>query len=112
MDAVASTLTTRKGSETSHAGDKARRVKPLRLLLVEDSEDDAELVLLELQRGGYDVVCTRVDNGDDMRAALPERRWDLVIADYVMPRFSGPAAMQRLHESGSDIPIIIVSGHI
>jgi PAS domain S-box-containing protein len=82
------------------------------LLLVEDSEDDAELVLLELRRGGYDASCSRVENAEDMRAELGRRKWDLVIADYVMPRFSGPAAMHLLHDSGYDIPIIIVSGHI
>ncbi|HMJ89354.1 MAG TPA: PAS domain-containing protein, partial [Candidatus Acidoferrum sp.] len=97
---------------TTHPVDKTRRLRPLGLLLVEDSEDDAELVLLELRRGGYDVTSSRVDNPEDMRVELARRKWDLVISDYVMPRFSGPAAMHLLHGSGYDTPIIIVSGHI
>jgi PAS domain S-box-containing protein len=113
MEAVISTLAARRSFElTNQSVDKARRVKPLRLLLVEDSEDDAELVLLELRRGGYDATFTRVDNAEDMRAALDGKKWDLVIADYVMPRFSGPAALHILQELNSDLPIIIVSGHI
>lgn len=110
MDVLVSSLG--RNRELTVAPEKPRRNKPLRLLLVEDSEDDAELVLLELRRGGYDVTSTRVDNAEDMRAALARQSWDLVIADYVMPRFSGPAAMQLLHATGPDIPIIIVSGHI
>ncbi len=97
---------------TNPTAETARRTKPLSLLLVEDSEDDAELVLLELRRGGYHVSCVRVDNAGDMRAALPQRPWDLVVADYVMPCFSGPAALEILRASGFDIPIIVVSGHI
>jgi PAS domain S-box-containing protein len=111
METVVTTVTGRRGAEMPGA-EKPRRVKPLSLLLVEDSEDDAELVLLELRRGGYEVSWSRVDNAEDMRAALGAGKWDLVIADYVMPRFSGPAAMHLLHSSGYDLPIIIVSGHI
>ena len=87
-------------------------MRMLNLLLVEDSEDDAHLMLLELRRGGYEVDHVRVDDAEAMRAVLPERKWDLVISDYVMPRFSGPAAMKLLHDAGYDVPIIIVSGHI
>src|SRR5688572_25409652 len=92
-------------------------MRNLNLLLVEDSEDDADLMLLELRRGGYHFGekngnVLRVDNAEDMKAALDRRKWDLIISDYVMPQFSGPAAMKLLHESGYDIPIIIVSGHI
>jgi len=113
METVVTTLASRRSQElTNQPGEKTHRVRPLSLLLVEDSEDDAELVLLELRRGGYDVSSSRVENAEDMRAALGRRKWDLVIADYVMPRFSGPAAMHLLNGSGYDIPIIIVSGHI
>jgi PAS domain S-box-containing protein len=87
-------------------------MRKLNLLLVEDSEDDAELMLIELRRGGYQPDYVRVDHADAMRAALQSRKWDLVISDYVMPQFSGPAAMKILQDSGYDIPIIIVSGHI
>src|SRR3954451_10267103 len=111
METVVTTVAGRRGQDMPGT-EKSRRVKPLNLLLVEDSEDDAELVLLELRRGGYEASWSRVDNADDMRAQLGANKWDLVIADYVMPRFSGPAAMKLLQESGYDIPIIIVSGHI
>src|SRR5687767_10299012 len=87
-------------------------MRTLKLLLVEDSEDDADLMLLELRRGGYEPDFVRVENAEGMREALQSRKWDLVISDYVMPQFSGPAAMKLLHDSGYDIPIIIVSGHI
>src|SRR6476660_698971 len=87
-------------------------MRKLNLLLVEDSEDDAELMLIELRRGGYTPYFIRVDNAEAMTAALADRTWDLIISDYVMPQFSGPAAMKLLHDSGYDIPIIIVSGHI
>ncbi len=87
-------------------------MQTLKLLLVEDSEDDAELMLLELRRGGYRPDYVRVENGDDMRAELAREKWDVIISDYVMPQFSGPAALKTLHDSGYDIPIIIVSGHI
>jgi PAS domain S-box-containing protein len=109
-DATQRTLN--RAGRVSPAHGKATAMRPLNLLLVEDSEDDAELVLLELRRGGYAADYLRVDIPEDMRAALAARKWDLVIADYVMPRFSGPAALKLLQESGCDTPIIIVSGHI
>src|SRR5688500_2963885 len=86
--------------------------RPLRVLLVEDSADDAELLLHELERGGYDVVHRRVETDPDMRAALASASWDLVISDYVMPEFSGPRALSVLRDSGVDLPFIIVSGTI
>jgi two-component system, cell cycle sensor histidine kinase and response regulator CckA len=85
---------------------------PLRCLLVEDSEDDAVLVLRQLREGGFDVTSERVDTPEAMRAALGRQSWDLVIADYQMPRFSGVAALQLLQASGLDLPFIIVSGII
>src|SRR4051812_43035576 len=87
-------------------------VKQLKLLLVEDSEDDAALLLMQMRQAGYKVQCERVDTAPDMTAALGRERWDLVISDYVMPQFSGLAALEVLRQQGSDIPFIIVSGHI
>src|SRR5919109_3053251 len=69
---------------------------PLRVLLVEDSEDDALLLLRELRRGGYDPLYERVDTAPAMEAALDERAWDLVIADHSMPAFSSSAALELL----------------
>jgi two-component system, NarL family, sensor histidine kinase UhpB len=85
---------------------------PLQVLIVEDSENDALLLELELQRAGYETVCHRVDTAAAMTAALARQRWDLVIADYVMPLFNGLAALALVREKGVDLPFIIVSGHI
>ncbi len=86
--------------------------QPLRLLMVEDSEDDALLIVRTLRRGGYDVDYTRVDTAEAMRAALREREWDLVIADYALPGFDGLEALRLVHEHHLDLPFIIVSGAI
>lgn len=85
---------------------------PLRVLIVEDSEDDTMLLVRELQRGGYDPVFERVDTPKGMNAALDKEAWEIVIADYVMPHFSGLAALTLLKERGLDLPFIIVSGKI
>jgi signal transduction histidine kinase/CheY-like chemotaxis protein len=84
----------------------------LRALIVEDLEDDAILVARELQRGNYDLIFERVDTPQAMQAALAGQAWDVVIADYSMPYFSGLAALELLQESGLDLPFIIVSGAI
>lgn len=84
----------------------------LQLLIVEDSEDDALLLLRELRRSNYELTFTRVDNSIDMLAALQEKRWDLVISDYSLPQFNAPAALKLLQESKLDLPFIIVSGTI
>jgi putative nucleotidyltransferase with HDIG domain len=84
----------------------------LRILLVEDSEDDAWLVLREIQHGGYDVEFERVETADAMRLALARRAWDLIICDFSLPRFNAPNALELLKKSGYDLPFIIVSGTI
>src|ERR1043166_9825700 len=84
----------------------------LQVLIVEDSENDALLLQLEAQRAGYRPVCHRVDTAAAMSAALARQRWDLVIADYVMPLFNGLDALALVREMGLDQPFIIVSGHI
>ena len=91
-----------------------REGRPLHLLLVEDSPDDALFVLRELRRGGYRVSHERVETAQGMLAALRDGgEWDLVIADHAMPRFSAPAALELLRYGGwPDLPFIIVSGHI
>ena len=87
--------------------------QPLRVLLVEDSSDDAMLLLRELKRGGYEVFHERVDTAECMRAALEGQDWDVVVSDHAMPTFSAPAALELLRENGwREVPFIIVSGHI
>ena len=86
--------------------------KPLRVLLVEDSEDDALLVLRELRAAGYDLTHERVDTAAALEAALERHPWDLVIGDYSMPHFSGTAALAMLRQRGLDVPYICVSGTI
>lgn len=85
---------------------------PLRVLVVEDSEDDALLLLGELEAGGYEVTHSRVENDAEMRLALASSAWDIVISDYTMPRFSGLAALRVTQELRPDIPFIIISGNI
>ena len=84
----------------------------LRLLLVEDNENDAVLVVRELTRGGYDTTYERVWDAASMRSALERQRWDLVLSDHSMPQFSGRAALQVLRERDLDVPFIFVSGTI
>src|SRR5438309_8639976 len=83
--------------------------KPLRVLMVEDSEDDALLVLRELRAAGYDPAHERVDTAAALEASLDRHPWDLVIGDYSMPHFSGTAALALLRERGLDVPYICVS---
>ena len=83
---------------------------PLRALIVEDSEDDAVLVVNELRRGGYDPQWLRVETAQALQKALHERQWDVVISDYSLPAFSGSAALELTKSSGLDIPFLMVSG--
>ena len=86
--------------------------KKLRVLIVEDSEEDAELVLRELRSGGYEPLSERVDTRGAMADALNKKTWDVVISDYSMPHFNGLEALKLLGSTGLDIPCIIVSGKI
>jgi diguanylate cyclase (GGDEF)-like protein len=85
---------------------------PLRLLQVEDTEDDAALVARTLSRAGYAVLATRVDTAAALRHELDGKEWDLVIADYTMPNFSGTKALDIVRERHGDVPFIFVSGTI
>lgn len=85
---------------------------PLAVLLAEDSESDAALVLRQLKLAGFEVDHLRVESAAAMHAALQSRDWDLVISDFNMPGFSAASALQIVQESGKDLPFIIVSAHI
>jgi PAS domain S-box-containing protein len=86
--------------------------KPLRVLMVEDSEDDILLMIRALKQSGYDPVYERVEDIGAMRKALEKGSWDVILCDYKMPQFNGLAAITLLKETGIDIPLIIVSGAI
>ena len=86
--------------------------QPLRLLMVEDSDDDATLLLRELRRAGYAVTWERVDTPAAMRAALERQTWDVVTSDHAMPGFSAPAALALLKQLRPELPFIIVSNEI
>ncbi len=85
---------------------------PLRVLIVEDSEFDARLLVNMLRKGGYEPAYQRVETAEQMRAALAAQPWDILLSDYNLPTFSAPAALKLLQDSGHDIPFIIVSGGI
>jgi len=86
--------------------------EPLRVLLIEDSEDDAALTLRQLRKGGYEPSYRRVDTPEAMRVALETTDWDIILSDYNMPEFSGSAALALLHSAGLDLPFIVISGAI
>ena len=84
----------------------------LRLLIVENSEEDATLLQHTLRRAGYEVDCRVVDTPEAMRAALERQEWDVITSDHAMPHFSAPAALALARELCPDTPFIIVSGEI
>src|SRR5688572_18869046 len=83
----------------------------LRVLLVEDVENDAILVISELSRA-YDVVSLRVDSLEELRRALQEQVWDLLLSDFSLPRLGAMTVLQELAASGLDLPCIVISGTI
>ncbi|MFM1770596.1 MAG: hypothetical protein RJA22_3125 [Verrucomicrobiota bacterium] len=85
---------------------------PLRVLIVEDSEFDAQMMVNLLRKGGYEVTFARVETAQAMRAALRDATWQLVLADYNLPQFNALGALEILQSSGLDLPFIIVSGGI
>jgi PAS domain S-box-containing protein len=86
--------------------------RPLRALIVEDAETDAELLLRSLKQAGYDVHYRRVESRAEMQKALAEHSWEIILSDYSLPQFSAPEALKTLKETGIDLPFIIVSGTI
>lgn len=87
-------------------------MRSLRLLHIEDSEDDSLLLRRHLTRAGYDLQWECVDTLPALEQALERQRWDVIISDYVMPQFSAPAALNALKKRNLDIPFIILSGAI
>lgn len=84
----------------------------LRALLVEDSEDDALLLVRHLERGGYELDVERVETSEAFERALDQGGWDIILADYVLPGYSGFDALKAVQERELEVPFIIVSGDI
>ena len=84
----------------------------LRVLVVENSSDDTELLVDYLQQAGFNVSFERVESGDGMVQALREKEWDLILSDFAMPAFTGLDALQIAQQFDADLPFIIVSGSI
>jgi len=87
-------------------------MKPLRILLIEDSERDAALLTLYLRRGGYEPTMQRVENATAMKTQLDSAEWDVVISDFNLPSFNAYAALELLRQSGRRIPCLVVSGEM
>lgn len=85
---------------------------PLRVLIIEESEEDALLLVQHLKRGGYDVTCERVENAAAWESALERQAWDIVLADYAVSGFGALQALRLFKEKGLDLPFIIVSDPI
>jgi signal transduction histidine kinase len=85
---------------------------PLSVLIVEDSQDDADLLVAALRGGGYDLSFERVETSAAMEAALERSHWDVIVSDFSLPSFSAPAALALLQRKGLDLPFIIVSGTV
>lgn len=84
----------------------------LRVLIVDDSEDDTSLIIRKLSSGGYDPKWERIDTYEAMKSALERQEWDIILCDYKMPNFSAPAALKLAQDKNIDTPFIIVSGAI
>ena len=86
--------------------------RPLRVLIVDDSEDDARQVVRRLEQSGFSPFWKRVDAPEPFRAALSAQSWDLVLSDHSTPGFESLQALRVLQEAGADVPFVIVSGVI
>ncbi len=86
--------------------------RPLKALVIEDSEVDALLLLEQLKEGGYAPESRRVDNAADLADALEKQKWDIIFSDHNMPHFSSTEALEIVRSSATDVPFLIVSGAI
>lgn len=80
--------------------------QPLHILMIEDSEDDALLILRELRRGQLNFVSQRVQTADALVSILKTHPWDVIISDYCLPGFDAPSALKIVKETQLDIPFI------
>ncbi len=84
----------------------------LAVLIVEDSESDAQIIIRALKKADYQIISEQVETAEEMRAALESREWNIVISDFELPQFDGRAALKELQATKRDVPFIIVSGAI
>jgi PAS domain S-box-containing protein/putative nucleotidyltransferase with HDIG domain len=105
-------MTKKIPTEKSKPKPKAGNPQSLRVLMIEDSENDALLIIRTLKKGGYSPLYERLKTAAAMKKALKEKQWDIILCDYKLPRFNAPSALATLKEANIDIPIIIVSGTI
>jgi phosphoserine phosphatase RsbU/P len=94
------------------ANDRPVTKKPIRVLVVEDSEFDARILVATMKQGGYEPQWKRVEDAPAMLEALEKESWDVILSDYNLPEFSAPAALRLLQQSGLDLPFLIISGGI
>jgi diguanylate cyclase (GGDEF)-like protein/PAS domain S-box-containing protein len=87
-------------------------VGELRVLIVEDSEDDAQLLVRELRKGGFELTYERVETAETLEAALCERQWEIVLSDYALPSFNGMEALGVVRGHSPDLPLILISGKV
>jgi len=85
---------------------------PIRVLFIEDSEEDMQLLVRQLRQGSYVPTCERVDTADGLRAALHRGGFEIIISDYTMPRFSGLEALAVTLQLAPDVPFLVVSGTV
>jgi PAS domain S-box-containing protein len=84
--------------------------KSLRVLIIDDSENDALLIISALKKGGYNPLYERVETAASMKKSLREKQWDVILCDYKMPKFNAPSAIALLKKKNIDTPVIIISG--
>ncbi|HOU51277.1 MAG: PAS domain S-box protein [Smithella sp.] len=86
--------------------------KQLRLLMIEDSADDAFLIIRALKKGGYHPVYERVETASDIEKALREKQWDIILCDYNLPELNAPTAIALFKQANIDIPLLVVTGAV
>lgn len=84
--------------------------RALSVLMIEDSEDDAMLIVHELQHGGYEVDFERCETAETVKDALERRKWDVILSDHAMPGICAPEVLHIVQERSIDAPFIVVSG--
>jgi DNA-binding NtrC family response regulator len=94
----------------THNPEEDSMTQLLRLLIIDDSADDAALMLHVLRRGGYEVAYEVVETPATLRAALARQEWDVITSDHSMPSFSTPAALALAQAFRPEVPFIVVSG--